>query len=83
MANKLRILAQSFRPAASRARFALSAGQWLAMALLFGSGVASFGLVPGEPQDAVPTQIILRELPNPVALIPNASDDAAAAGAHY
>ena len=52
------------------------------MALLFGCGVAAFGLAPGESREAVPTQIILRELPNPLALIPNASD-AAAAGEHF
>jgi len=51
----------------ARALRALSAGQWLAVAVLGMSGVAAFGLAPGTPLEAVPAQAILRELPNPVA----------------
>ena len=79
---KRRILAQSLCHAATRALGALSAGQWLAAALLFGSGVAAFGLVPDTTREVVPTQTILRELPNP-ALLTQEARDTAASGAHY
>jgi hypothetical protein len=59
----------------------LSAGQWLATAVLFGSGVAAFGLVPGAPQEDVPTQMVLRELANPLASMTNAGE--ASTGGHY
>jgi murein DD-endopeptidase MepM/ murein hydrolase activator NlpD len=49
--------------------------------MLFGSGVAAFGLVPGAPQEEVPTQMVLRELANPLALTRKADD--MVTGEHY
>ncbi|NDP41992.1 MAG: peptidoglycan DD-metalloendopeptidase family protein [Aromatoleum sp.] len=64
-ARKRWILAQSIRPAASRAVRALSPGQWLAVAVLGLSGVAAFGLAPGTTLDTAPTREINRALPVP------------------
>lgn len=64
-ADNARILTQSIGRTLARALGALSAGQWLAIAVLGMSGVAAFGLAPGTTLDAVPVQAILRELPNP------------------
>ena len=78
---KPRILAQSLARAVTRAVALLSAGQWLTATVLFGSGVAAFGLVPNAEQEVVPSrQMVLRELPNPALSITRGD---AAASTHY
>src|SRR5688500_18844680 len=71
----------STRPVVN-SRFGLSAGQWLAMTVLFGSGVAAFGLAPGTPQEDIPTQLVLRELANPIAKTQQSLENAQES-AHY
>ena len=63
---KPQILAQSLRRSMTRAAGAWSAGQWLALAVLGMSGVA-FGVAPDTTLEAVPVQVVRRDLPNPAA----------------
>ncbi len=76
-AHKARILTQSTGRAAARVLGILSAGQWLAVAVLGLSGVAAFGLAPDTTLETVAVQTILRELPNPAVAAPDAPEPAA------
>jgi murein DD-endopeptidase MepM/ murein hydrolase activator NlpD len=81
-ANRLRILAQSARTLARRgpaAAWALSPGQWLAVAVLGLSGVAAFGLAPDTTLETVPTRVVVRDLVLPPAAT-SAAEDAAVSG---
>jgi len=59
-----RILAEAL-PIARRAVTFLSRGQWIAVAVLAGSGMAAFGIAPDSTQDAPPLETFNRLLPHP------------------
>jgi len=82
-AYKPRILAQSVRRTLTGASGALSAGQWLAIAVLGLSGVAAFGIAPDTTLETVPTHTILRQLPNPAAVAFDAPQAAAPAARYW
>jgi len=63
-ARILRILAEAL-PVGRRAVTFLSRGQWLAVAVLAGSGMAAFGIAPDSTRDAPPLETLNRVLPQP------------------
>lgn len=70
-----RILAHRLRVSA-RARSVLSPGQWLAIAVLAGSGMAAFGIAPDSTLDMPAGTLVKRELPTPaLATLPAAEDE--------
>ncbi len=70
----LHILAQTFSPARAAFTF-LSRGQWLAVAVLAGSGMAAFGIAPDAGLDAPLGTLVQRALPQP-KVVPLVAEDA-------